>query len=151
MSTTQELVERLQNVSEWKQVIERHRRITDDPRISYVLQDGTRVHEDEDVIAKLAASLSRALEDAANTASAAAARLSELEAGDGWMPIETAPKDVAVLIFVHGETQKAVLQQTPLHGPIWFDTNYDMTTWNPTSVTHWRPLPTPPAAREPRS
>jgi hypothetical protein len=79
MSTTSELVERLQNVSEWKQVIERHRRITDDPRISYVLQDGTRVHEDEDVIAKLAASLSRALEDAANTASAAAARIAQLE------------------------------------------------------------------------
>jgi len=79
MSTTQELVERLQNVSEWKQIIERHRRITDDPRVSYVLQDGTRVHEDESVIAKLAASLSRALEDAADTASAAAARLDELE------------------------------------------------------------------------
>jgi len=79
MSTTSELVERLQNVSEWKQIIERHRRITDDPRISYVLQDGTRVHEDESVVAKLAASLSRALEDAADTASAAAARLDELE------------------------------------------------------------------------
>ena len=79
MSTTSELVERLQNVSEWKKIIERHRRITDDPRISYVLQDGTRVHEDESVVAKLAASLSRALEDAADTASAAAARLDELE------------------------------------------------------------------------
>jgi formylmethanofuran dehydrogenase subunit B len=79
MSTTQELVERLQSVSEWKQIIERHRRITDDPRISYVLQDGTRVHEDESVVAKLAASLSRALEDAASVSDAAAARLDELE------------------------------------------------------------------------
>ena len=79
MSTTSELVERLQNVSEWKQIIERHRRITDDPRISYVLQDGTRVHEDESVIAKLAASLSRALEDAASVSDAAALRLEELE------------------------------------------------------------------------
>ncbi len=79
MSTTQELVERLQNVSEWKQIIERHRRITDDPGISYVLQDGTRIHEDNSSIAKLAASLSRALEDAADTASAAAVRLTELE------------------------------------------------------------------------
>lgn len=78
--TTQELVERLQNVSEWKQIIERHRRVTDDPRISYVLKDGTRVHEDEDVIAKLAASLSRALEDAASVSDAAASRLSEMEA-----------------------------------------------------------------------
>jgi hypothetical protein len=78
--TTQELVERLRNVSEWKQIIERHRRITDDPRISYVLKDGTRVHEDEDVIAKLAASLSRALEDAASVSDAAASRLSEMEA-----------------------------------------------------------------------
>ena len=79
MSTTQELVERLQNVSEWKQIVERHRRITDDPAISYVLQDGTRVHEDENVIAKLAASFFRALEGAADTASAAAERLDELE------------------------------------------------------------------------
>ena len=78
--TTQELVKRLRNVSEWKQIIERHRRITDDPRISYVLKDGTRVHEDEDVIAKLAASLSRALEDAASVSDAAASRLSEMEA-----------------------------------------------------------------------
>ena len=78
--TTQELVERLRNVSEWKQIIERHRRVTDDPRISYVLKDGTRVHEDEDVIAKLAASLSRALEDAASVSDAAASRLSEMEA-----------------------------------------------------------------------
>lgn len=79
MSTTSEIVERLQSVSEWKQIIERHRRITDDPRISYVLQDGTRVHEDESVIAKLAASLSRALEDAASVSDAAALRLDELE------------------------------------------------------------------------
>ena len=78
--TTQELVERLRNVSEWKQIIERHRRVTDDPRISYVLKDGTRVHEDEDVIAKLAASLSRALEDAASVSDAAASRLSEMDA-----------------------------------------------------------------------
>ena len=78
--TTQELVERLRNVSEWKQIIERHRRITDDPRISYVLKDGTRVHEDENVIAKLAASLSRALEDAASVSDAAASRISEMDA-----------------------------------------------------------------------
>jgi Zn-dependent M32 family carboxypeptidase len=79
MTATQELVERLKDVAGWKQIIERHRRITDDPAISYVLKDGTRVHEDENVIAKLAASLSRALEGAADTASAAAERLSELE------------------------------------------------------------------------
>jgi hypothetical protein len=79
MTATQELVERLKDVAGWKQIIERHRRITDDPAISYVLKDGTRVHEDENVIAKLAASLSRALEGAADTASAAALRLSELE------------------------------------------------------------------------
>ena len=78
--TTQELVERLRNVSEWNQIIERHRRVTDDPRISYVLKVGTRVHEDEDVIAKLAASLSRALEDAASVSDAAASRLSEMDA-----------------------------------------------------------------------
>ena len=78
--TTQKLVERLRNVSEWKQIIERHRRITDDPRISYVLKDGTRVHEDEDVIAKLAASLSRALEDAASVSDAAASRIEEMDA-----------------------------------------------------------------------
>jgi len=79
MSTTSELVERLKDVAEWKQIVERHRRITDDPAISYVLQDGTRIHEDENVIAKLAASFFRALEGAADTASAAAERLDELE------------------------------------------------------------------------
>ena len=79
MSTTSELVERLKDVAEWKQIVERHRRITDDPAISYVLQDGTRIHEDENVIAKLAASFFRALEGAADTASAAAERLAELE------------------------------------------------------------------------
>ena len=71
--TTQELIERLKDVAEWKQIIEQHRRKTDDPSITYVLQDGTRVHEDENVIAKLAASLSCALEDAATVAAEAAA------------------------------------------------------------------------------
>jgi hypothetical protein len=79
MSTTQELVERLRAVGEWTTIIEQHRRKTDDPSITYVLKDGTRVHEDDSSIAKLAASLSRALEDAATKANAAAARLSELE------------------------------------------------------------------------
>lgn len=78
--TTQELIERLKDVAEWKQIIEQHRRKTDDPSITYVLQDGTRVHEDENVIAKLAASLSCALEDASTVAAEAANRLSEMEA-----------------------------------------------------------------------
>lgn len=159
MSTTQELVERLQNVSEWKQVIERHRRITDDPRISYVLQDGTRVHEDEDVIAKLAASLSRALEDAANTASAAAARLSELEAGDGWMPIETLPAEGLYLLASNAGPEHSVHHAGHFF-EVWSARSYHAAI-NPNStpaqrtllreaqlVTHWRPLPAPPAAQE---
>lgn len=71
--TTQELIKRLKDVAEWKQIIEQHRRKTDDPSITYVLKDGTRVHEDESVIAKLAASLSDALEDASTVATEAAA------------------------------------------------------------------------------
>lgn len=73
MTATQELIERLKDVAEWKQIIEKHRRKTDDPSTTYVLKDGTRVHEDESVIAKLAASLSGALEDASTVATEAAA------------------------------------------------------------------------------
>jgi hypothetical protein len=79
MSTTQELVERLRDVAGWTAIIEKHRRKTDDPSITYVLKDGTRIHEDDSYVAKLAATLSRALEDTADISKAAAARLDELE------------------------------------------------------------------------
>lgn len=79
MSTTSELVERLRGIAEWTAIIEQHRRKTDDPSITYVLKDGTRIHEDDSSIAKLAASLSRVLEDAAVKAGEGAARLDELE------------------------------------------------------------------------
>jgi hypothetical protein len=79
MSTTSELVERLRDIAGWTAIIEQHRRKTDDPSITYVLKDGTRIHEDDSYVAKLAATLSRALEDTADISKAAAARLDELE------------------------------------------------------------------------
>ena len=72
-ATPEQIAERLDDVGKWKAIVEKHRRKTDDPSTTYVLKDGTRVHEDESSVAKLAASLSRALEDAATVAAAAAA------------------------------------------------------------------------------
>ena len=72
-ATPEQIAERLTDIGEWKAIIEKHRRKTDDPSTTYVLKDGTRVHEDESVIAKLAASLSGALEDASTVATEAAA------------------------------------------------------------------------------
>ena len=66
------LVERLRDISGWKEIVEKYRRKTDDPSITYVLRDGTRIHEDDSIVAKLAASLSRALEDASDVARQAA-------------------------------------------------------------------------------
>lgn len=74
-ATPEQIAERLTDIGEWKAIIEKHRRKTDDPSTTYVLKDGTRVHEDESVIAKLAASLSGALEDASTVATEAAATL----------------------------------------------------------------------------
>jgi hypothetical protein len=77
--TTAEIIEKLHQIAGWKEIIERHRRKTDDPSITYVLKDGTRIHEDDSYVAKLAATLSRALEETADCAKEAAARLEELE------------------------------------------------------------------------
>ena len=94
MSTTSEIVERLRGIAGWTAIIEQHRRKTDDPSITYVLKDGTRIHEDDSSIAKLAASLSRALEDTADTASAAAARLSEQQEALDWIVKHYANQDL---------------------------------------------------------
>lgn len=78
--TAEELATKLEDIAGYRDIVLKHRKITDDKKITYVLKDGTRIHEDESVIAKLAASLTAALESAAETATQAAARLRELEA-----------------------------------------------------------------------
>ena len=74
-----ELAEKLEDIAGYRDIVLKHRKITDDKKITYVLKDGTRIHEDESVIAKLAASLTAALESAAETATEAAARLRSME------------------------------------------------------------------------
>lgn len=77
--TAAELAEKLEDIAGYRDIVLKHRKITDDKKITYVLKDGTRIHEDESVIAKLAASLTAALESAAETATEAAARLRSME------------------------------------------------------------------------
>lgn len=61
-------------------------------------------------------------------------------AGDGWEPIETAPKDSSAFIGWNG----SVRQWTRwLEGEWWSPESHF--EWTP---THWRPLPTPPAKGE---
>ena len=56
--------------------------------------------------------------------------------GDGWLPIESAPKDESVLLFSPGKN----ISDDPAEP-------YDIrvsTTRNWCWATHWRPLPSPP-------
>jgi hypothetical protein len=66
------------------------------------------------------------------------------EAGEGWMPIESAPKDGTVVIATDG---KAV-QESYFSGTAWRASSRQSELWS--SPTHWRPLPAPPAALDPR-
>lgn len=75
-----DIVERLRDVAKWTEIIQQHRRKTDDQGITYVLKDGTRVHEDESIVAKLAASLSGALETSSAVATEAADTIVSLRA-----------------------------------------------------------------------
>lgn len=77
--TTAEIIEQLRDIVGWKEIIQKHRRKTDDPSITYVLKDGSRIHEDDNSVAKIAATFSRALEESGDIASRAADRLEELE------------------------------------------------------------------------
>lgn len=86
------------------------------------------------------------------------------EAEDGWMPIETAPRDGRVLLLgyynAHGmwrtlrgewvsEDQIAEYWEVDAE-PGWYETSVEAedppNAW-PTNPTHWRLLPVPPAAR----
>ena len=96
--TAAELAEKLEDIAGYRDIVLKHRKITDDKKITYVLKDGTRIHEDESVIAKLAASLTAALESAAETATEAAARLRSME--EALKPFA----EVARLEELHGST-----------------------------------------------
>lgn len=78
------------------------------------------------------------------------ARVAELEAAQGWQPIETAPKD-GTIIFV--EAYDHARLTGPVHsgywspayegGPYAWVEDYDYKICDP---THWMPLPQPPAS-----
>ncbi len=86
------------------------------------------------------------------------------EAGDGWRPIETAPKDGDTHILVWpglmGRPLMAIWEpasRTPPMMRIVSDENHDHPGYwrtamtqksTPYEPTHWRPLPAPPAAQE---
>jgi hypothetical protein len=65
------------------------------------------------------------------------------EAGDGWLPIETAPKDEVLLYFpkaIQGAHRQSFLPPMYRVGRV-----SDTPNRKP---THWMPLPAPPAAQE---
>lgn len=84
------------------------------------------------------------------------------EAGDGWMPIETAPKDGTRVMLWMEPMNDARFK--PTDGPhavfgtwvVWSDAMKregvrDGWSWYGSPLhwpTHWRPLPAPPAAQE---
>ena len=75
------------------------------------------------------------------------------EAGDGWMPIETAPKDGTLcLFFAPGRSKAKYIERAKRQMIVvdafsdnWRTGKYQLPE-NP--YTHWRPLPAPPAAEE---
>jgi len=79
------------------------------------------------------------------------------EAGDGWMPIETAPKDGTRVLLYPGGAFTARWSEECQFGqfktaPGWQifeceDPYYSVAEDEP---THWRPLPAPPAAQDRR-
>ena len=73
------------------------------------------------------------------------------EAGDGWMPIETAPHSQMLLIANSGwgyvDRQIACRRDYAESG--WVD-QFAQPIHVAAKPTHWRPLPAPPAAQDPR-
>lgn len=67
----------LREFAGYRESIEKHRRPNGDDKITYVGKDGSRIHEDENPIAKLAATFSRVIEQNGETALVAAAFLEE--------------------------------------------------------------------------
>jgi hypothetical protein len=79
------------------------------------------------------------------------------EAGDGWMPIETAPKatypETEIRILLWGPSFKNMTVigwwRGTVSGGIWFNSEDEGGIgWGECKPTHWRPLPAPPAAQE---
>lgn len=100
----------------------------------------------------------------ARTVAAQAARIKELESAQQWRPIETAPKDKEVLLSVAGYSWSLVgIWNEPSKKWCYAQLSVDLYDgkWNDTSfqseyeaetledglrnVTHWMPLPAPPA------
>ncbi len=72
------------------------------------------------------------------------------EAGDGWMPIETAPKDGTKFLGYFGNVEFYRVtwwsnRQAAQHGSGWVFSQNGLA-----EPTHWRSLPAPPAAQDPR-
>ncbi len=109
-----------------------------------------------ELIAKLNALASRLTEmgeyEAVDLIDTVVARVTPLcappaaEAGDGWRDIETAPKDGRdVLVHTLHGLRRVAFWDTA-RGGLW-------SLWpgrEPAQPTHWRPLPAPPAAQDPR-
>jgi hypothetical protein len=80
------------------------------------------------------------------------------EAGDGWMPIETAPKatypETEIRILLWGPSFKNMTvigwwRPTGENDGLWFTAEDEGGIgWGECKPTHWRPLPAPPAAQE---
>ncbi len=83
----------------------------------------------------------QALDETLAAFTAQAARIAELEAASAWQPIETAPKDGEILIWVNIGSGYPVSSQWSDKKRHWtapfFNDGYP-------SVTHWQPLPSPP-------
>ena len=80
---------------------------------------------------------------AVDTVQAQAQRIAELEAAQGWQPIETAPKDgTAMLVYPHLNGCGAVARLTRYGQWLTLPGRY---TVHP---THWMPLPAPPATED---
>ena len=78
-----------------------------------------------------------------------------MPAGDGWMPIETAPKDgTRVLLMLRGPKPPEMIARWT---QAWTSEDDDLLEWINDeedtiygTPTHWHPLPAPPAAEDPR-
>jgi len=68
------------------------------------------------------------------------ATLDRVIEGDGWLPIESAPRDgTRILVWAGGNQFVAYYHRSRSD---WF-----IVANVPVSATHWRPLPTPPEAK----
>lgn len=75
-------------------------------------------------------------------------------AGEGWMPIETAPKDGRYILLgyagSHSEEGRWMADASLNHwGETgWFGVGDDVLCEHPSHPTHWREMPAPPATTE---